>query len=100
MLLKRRTGNGKINKRNKKTFGNEVADRISLRLGFFPCFFFFLVLFCFYFSIPRARSFHSNIPSLESLETLSIWFFMGNRKPQNAVCSYTFAVSRCRDFKF
>ena len=40
MLLKRRTGNGKINKRNKKAFGNEEADRISVRLGFFPCFFF------------------------------------------------------------
>ena len=41
---------------DQKTFGNEVADRISVRLGFFLSFFFFLVLFCFYFPIPRARS--------------------------------------------
>ena len=41
----------------QKTFGNEVADRISVRLGFFPSFFFLFsfVLFCFYFPIPRAR---------------------------------------------
>ena len=53
MLLKRRTGNEKINKRNKKTFGNEVADRISVRLGIFPCFFFsFQFSFVFIFPFP------------------------------------------------
>ena len=42
---------------DQKTFGNEVADRISVRLGFFRVFFFFFsVLCCFYFPIPRARS--------------------------------------------
>ena len=58
-------------------------------------FFFFLfsfVLFLFSHSpcsFPISRSFHSNFPSLESLETFSIWFFTGNRKPQTAVCSLT-----------
>lgn len=37
-------GTGRSTKGTKKTFGNEVADRISVRLGFFPCFFFFFLV--------------------------------------------------------
>ena len=44
MLLKRGTGKGKINKKNKTKFGNEVADRIRVKVKFFPSFFFVVVV--------------------------------------------------------
>ena len=57
MLLKRRTGNGKINKWNKKHLAMKQLIGLVLGQAFFCLFFLFsFVLFCFYFAIPRARS--------------------------------------------
>ena len=61
MLLKRGTGKGKINKKNKTKFGNEVADRIRVKVKLFSVFF-FCCCCCFYFpcSFPVSRSLLSN----------------------------------------
>ena len=79
-----KTWNGKINKKNKTKFGNEVADRIRVKVKIFCC------CCCFYFpcSFPVSRSLLSN-------RELKMETFSGRRELQPCVTSWFVQYCPC-----